>query len=59
MCIRDRQRSVLKDISNKSEVNLKDLHGLFGVTSQEEREELFDIIFEELDIDAERMGAVA
>ncbi|MEO9514907.1 MAG: dynamin family protein [Paracoccaceae bacterium] len=53
------QRSVLKDISNKSEVNLQDLHGLFGVTSQEEREELFDIIFEELEIDAERMGAVA
>ncbi len=53
------QRSVLKDISEKSEINLEDLHGLFGVTSQEEREELFDIIFEELDIDTDTMGEVA
>ena len=44
------QRSVLDDICAKSQISIEDLHGLFGVTSQEEREELFDIIFEELDI---------
>ncbi|WP_299722476.1 dynamin family protein [uncultured Tateyamaria sp.] len=45
------QRSVLSDICDKAQIKTEDLHGLFGVTSQEEREELFDIIFEELDID--------
>jgi signal recognition particle receptor subunit beta len=55
----DEQRSVLIDIYSKSQVSIEDLHGLFGVTSQEEREELFDIIFEELDLDTEELGEAA
>ena len=53
------QRMVLEDICTKSQISIEDLHGLFGVTSQEEREELFDIIFEELDIDLDEMGEAA
>ena len=53
------QRMVLEDICTKSQISIEDLHGLFGVTSQEEREELFDIIFEELDIDLEEVGEAA
>ena len=30
---------------------MEDLDGLFGVNSQKEREELFDIIFDELGLD--------
>ncbi|MFK7752402.1 MAG: dynamin family protein [Sedimentitalea sp.] len=45
------QRLVLDDICAKSHIAIEDLHGLFGVTSQEERDALFEIIFEELDMD--------
>ncbi len=45
------QRSVLADICVKAQIKTEDLHGLFGTTTQEEREELFDILFEELDIE--------
>jgi len=55
----EEQRSVLTDICDKAQVGIEDLHGLFGVTSQEEREELFDIIFDELDLDDEVIGEAA
>ena len=45
------QRGILTDIAEKSQVGLDDLEGLFGITAQQEREELFDIIFEELAMD--------
>jgi hypothetical protein len=45
------QRGILMDICEKSQIKLADLNGLFGITAQEEREELFDIIFEELSVD--------
>lgn len=45
------QRGILMDISEKSQIKIADLNGLFGITAQEEREELFDIIFEELSVD--------
>ena len=53
------QRSVLSDICEKTQISLDDLQGLFGVTSQEEREALFDLIFEELDIDPATEGEAA
>ncbi len=45
------QRGILNDIAEKSQIGLEDLEGLFGITAQKEREELFDIIFEELELD--------
>jgi hypothetical protein len=44
------QRGILTDVAEKSQVGPDDLKGLFGITAQQEREELFDIIFEELSI---------
>jgi len=49
------QRGILADITEKAEISLDALHGLFGVTAQEEREELFDIIEAEL-ISGEETG---
>ncbi len=45
------QRGILTDIAEKSQIGLDDLEGLFGITAQKERDELFDIIFEELAIE--------
>ncbi len=42
------QRGLLSDISDKSELGVSDLKDIFGITAQQEREELFDYIFEEL-----------
>lgn len=42
------QRGLLSDISDKSELGVGDLKDIFGITAQQEREELFDFIFEEL-----------
>ncbi len=42
------QRAILSDIGNKSEIAVDDLEDIFGITAQQEREELFDYIFEEL-----------
>jgi hypothetical protein len=42
------QRGLLGDISEKSELSVDDLKDIFGITAQQEREELFDFIFEEL-----------
>jgi hypothetical protein len=55
----DEQKSVLEDIIAKSNVAIEDLHGLFGVTSNDEREELFEMIFEELDMVDEMTGDAA
>ena len=53
------QRMVLADISAKSQISIEDLHGIFGVTSQEEREELFDMLFEELGLEDVVLGDAA
>ena len=42
------QRGFLIDISEKSNIGVADLENIFGITAQQEREELFDFIFEEL-----------
>jgi DNA-binding transcriptional ArsR family regulator/signal recognition particle receptor subunit beta len=42
------QRAILTDISNKSELDIADLEDIFGIKAQQEREELFEYIFEEL-----------
>ena len=42
------QRAILTDISEKSHVGLEDLKDIFGITAQQEREEMFEYIFEEL-----------
>ena len=42
------QRGLLIDISEKSQVGVDDLKDIFGITAQQEREELFDFIFAEL-----------
>lgn len=50
------QRGILTDIAEKSQIGLDDLEGLFGITAQKEREELFEIIFEELSTGDEETG---
>ncbi|PWJ12501.1 dynamin family protein [Jannaschia seohaensis] len=45
------QRDVLADMSAKSQVSIEELNGLFGVSQQKEREMLFEMLFEELEID--------
>jgi hypothetical protein len=49
------QSGILTGVSNKSQISEEELKGLFGITLQEERDELFDILFTELaiGIDAE------
>ena len=42
------QRSILMDISSKTEIAMDDLENIFGITAQQERDELFEYIFEEL-----------
>jgi hypothetical protein len=44
----EEQRALLTDISEKSTVHVNDLKDIFGITAQQEREELFDYIIEEL-----------
>ena len=52
------QRALLQDISNKSEIDMADLEDIFGIKAQQERDELFDYIFEELsDTPAAQEGA--
>lgn len=50
------QKTVLEDILAKSEIEIEDLHDIFGVASQDEREALFDMIFEELDMQDDFAG---
>ncbi len=40
--------TAIQDISSKSEIAIDDLEDIFGITAQQERDELFDYIFEEL-----------
>jgi hypothetical protein len=42
------QRALLGDISTKTEIDMDDLESIFGIKAQQERDELFDYIFEEL-----------
>ena len=44
----EEQRAILMDISEKSTVDVDDLKDIFGITAQQEREEIFDFILEEL-----------
>lgn len=50
------QRVILADICAKAQISLEELHGLFGVTAQEEREEIFDLIYDELNIEIPQKG---
>ena len=50
------QRALLTDISNKSELDIEDLEDVFGIKAQQEREELFEYIFEELRDDTIAIG---
>ncbi|MFT6074467.1 MAG: signal recognition particle receptor subunit beta [Yoonia sp.] len=50
------QRALLTDISNKSELEIEDLEDVFGIKAQQEREELFEFIFEELRDDTVAIG---
>lgn len=53
------QRGILSDISARSTLGANDLKDIFGITAQQEREEMFDYIFEELSsgVPAEAEGA--
>ncbi len=50
------QRGLLSDISSKSELGIEDLENVFGIQAQNEREELFEYIIEELRDDAIAIG---
>ncbi len=50
------QRALLSDISNKSELDIEDLEDVFGIKAQQERDELFEFIFEELRDDTVAIG---
>ncbi|MEM7470509.1 MAG: dynamin family protein [Pseudomonadota bacterium] len=41
------QAGILTDVSNKSQISVGELKDLFGITKQEERDALFDILFDE------------
>lgn len=47
----EEQAHLLLDICDKVQIDIEDLHELFGVSSDLEREELFDILLDELNID--------
>ncbi|MEL6931877.1 MAG: hypothetical protein AAFO17_02175 [Pseudomonadota bacterium] len=47
------QSGILTDVSHKSQISTKELKDLFGITQQEERESLFEILFEEFSLDGE------
>ncbi|WP_342077734.1 dynamin family protein [Yoonia sp. SS1-5] len=53
------QRALLTDISEKSNIGVDDLENIFGIKAQQEREELFDYIFEELSHGAAIDGSAA
>jgi GTP-binding protein EngB required for normal cell division len=44
------QGGILTDVSNKSQISVGELKGLFGITAQEEREAIFDILFDEFSV---------
>ncbi|SHG67419.1 dynamin family protein [Marivita hallyeonensis] len=45
------QRSILTDVSQKSLISRDELNNLFGITEQQERDALFEILFEEFAVD--------
>ncbi len=45
------QSGILTDVSHKTQISVGELKGLFGITAQEEREALFDILFDEFSVD--------
>lgn len=45
------QIGILRDVSFKSQISHSELNNLFGITAQEERDELFGILFEELAVE--------
>ena len=47
------QGGILTDVSNKSQISVGELKGLFGITAQEERDAIFDVLFEEFSTDGE------
>jgi len=46
------QGGILTDVSNKSQISVGELKGLFGITEQEDRDAVFDILFDEFSVDA-------
>lgn len=48
----DEQRALLAEISSQSEVAMDDLKKIFGITAQEERDEIFDYLLAELSDEA-------
>jgi AcrR family transcriptional regulator len=46
----EEQASLIIDICDRSQVKLEDLHDLFGVTSQDSLEKMFEILLDELNI---------
>lgn len=50
------QRASLTDISEKSNLDVDDLEDIFGIKAQKEREELFDLIHEELSVNAQAVS---
>ena len=42
------QRAILEDIASKTELAMEDLEDIFGIKAQQERDELFEYILEEL-----------
>ena len=53
------QRNVLADMCQKSQVGMDELNDLFGVTAQDQRETLFEVIFEELNVMSDAEGEAA
>ena len=52
------QSGILTDVSNKSQISVAELKGLFGITAQEERDALFDILFDEFAVDEDEAEEV-
>lgn len=44
------QTSILTDVTQKSQISVGELNNLFGITEQDERDELFDIIMEDFSL---------
>ncbi|MEM6593356.1 MAG: dynamin family protein [Pseudomonadota bacterium] len=51
------QAGILTDVSHKSQISVGELKDLFGITKQEERDALFDILFDEFAVDEEIVPA--
>lgn len=47
------QAGILTDVSSKSQISVDELKHLFGITAQEERDAIFEILFEEFGSDEE------